>query len=259
MGGPKVPPPSPEELQLRSEQLRLTRIQREQTERAIRLQNLLEPLVLEQLGYRGRYENGQLVSVTEIPPEERDPLYPQRREIEQRLLERTLAGLRGELPVSPGLLTDLARQEETLRETLRRELGTGYEMSTPGIRRLEEFQLRRNQLLEEARRGDITLGEQLQLARQMGNEQLLTARMSRTMAPYQLFGQVGLGFGGNTGSTLASGLQYYLGEREMGMRASAARSEALQQTGVLAGKALMTLASIWNPGLFPLTAAVLKV
>lgn len=220
MGGPKLPPPSQAEIALQGEQLRLTRMQREQTERMLRLQNLMEPYLLRELGLRPTYENGQLTSLEEIPRSELDPLYDQRQEINRLLTERSLSALRGELPVSPGLLTDLERQEETLRETLRRGLGAGYELSTPGSRRLEEFNLRRNQLLEEARRGDITLGEQLELARSLGNQQITAARMANVSAPYQLFGGFGVAHGGQSGQLASQGLQYHLGTRQAQLAAS---------------------------------------
>lgn len=252
MGGPKIPPPSANELALQGEQLQLTRLQRQQTERMLQLQNLMEPYILRQMGFRPTYQDGRITAVEEIPREEIDPLYPQRQEAERLLLERSLAGLRGELPVSPGLLTDLARQEETLRETLRRGLGEGYELSTPGARRLEEFQLRRNQLLEEARRGDITLGEQLQLARSLGNMQFQSARFANVVAPYNLVGGYGSTFGAQAGQLASHGLQYYLGGREAAMRASAASSQQLMSGAMAGAKAAGTLLSF----LFPPAGAV---
>lgn len=260
MGGPKIPAPSPAEVALQGEQLALTRLQRQQAERALALQNLAEPLVLRQLGFNATYdERGRITSLTEIDPEERDPLYRRRQEVEERLLDRTLAGLRGELPVAPGLLTDLQRQEEMLRETLSRGLGPGYELSTPGARRLEEFNLRRNQLLEEARRGDITLGEQLQLARQFGNEQLYSARNARAVFPYQTFGTMGATFGQSAGQLSSAGLQYYLGSRDLERRALENRAQFMTGVGAMAGKAAAGLATIFFPQLAPFTAALMKL
>lgn len=227
MGGPKLPPPSATEVALQGEQLQLTRLQREQTERMLRMQNLLEPYIFREMGLRPQYADGQLTGFEEIPRSEVDPLYDQRQEIDRLLVERSLAGLRGELPVSPGLLTDLSRQEETLRETLRRGLGEGYELSTPGARRLEEFNLRRNQLLEEARRGDITLGEQLEAARMLGNQQLIGARIANVATPYQLFGGFGSTYSGQASNTVAQGLSYQLGQRELQFQAAAQRSAAM--------------------------------
>src|SRR3990172_2008136 len=99
-----------------------------------------------------------------------DELAPLRSQIEKGFLERTQAALAGQLPVNPALLSDLAENERTLRETLRRQLGPGFETSSPGIESLGEFGQRRSELLESARRGDLTLAEQLGISRQQAND-----------------------------------------------------------------------------------------
>lgn len=78
-----------------------------------------------------------------------------RRELENLILERSAKALKGELPIDQGLLSDLASREELTREGLRRQLGPGFESSTPGIQALKEFETFRGATLDAARRGDI--------------------------------------------------------------------------------------------------------
>lgn len=118
---------------------------------------------------------GRITGVTQIE----DPNRPLREEIETGFLERTRAALAGELPVNPALLRELGEQEETLRETLRKQLGPGFETSSPGIEALATQSQRREELIEGARRGDLTLAEQLGIARQGSNEQSINQLLAR--------------------------------------------------------------------------------
>lgn len=82
--------------------------------------------------------------------------------------DRTLAALKGELPVNSALTRELGDQETILRDTLRRQLGTGFETSDPGIRSLATFNQRKNETMDAARRGDLSLSDQLSQARSAG-------------------------------------------------------------------------------------------
>jgi len=75
--------------------------------------------------------------------------------VEELALERQGRALRGELPIDQGLLKDLGKREQTLRDTLRANIGTGFETSTAGIQALQEFEQVRQATLDAARRGDI--------------------------------------------------------------------------------------------------------
>jgi hypothetical protein len=137
------------------------------------------------------------------PPDELETM---RQEIEKGLLERSKAALAGELPVSPGLISDLGKQEQELNERLRQQFGVGYETSTAGIQTLGDFEERKTNILEGARRGDLTMSEQLSLARQgmgmqAGGAGLNQALMAQALNmggvnPLQVAGQ---GFGMGTG------------------------------------------------------------
>ncbi len=80
-----------------------------------------------------------------------------RRRVEGLELERREKALKGELPIDQGLLKDLATRETETRDRLFRQLGEGYETSTPGIEALREFESFRSQSLDQARRGDLTM------------------------------------------------------------------------------------------------------
>jgi hypothetical protein len=193
-------------------------------------QKLLAPYMYKQLNLKPiTNDAGDIVGFEELDPSVADPNYYIKRQIEKGFLDRTLAALRGELPVDPALVTDLNRQEEALREVLRKELGPGYELSTPGARRLEEFNLRKNQLLEGARRGDLTLTEQLQQAREMSNMNIQAARFGLMAQPYMNASQLANQNQTLAGTFINQGLQRGLAERQMALQASIANAQSKAQ------------------------------
>ena len=94
-----------------------------------------------------------------------EKINPLEEEVETLSLERTLSALKGELPINPSLTRELDEQEELLREDLRRQLGPGFETSTPGRDALAKFFRDKEEILEGARRADLTNSESLSLAR----------------------------------------------------------------------------------------------
>lgn len=175
-----------------------------------RLQDLLYPSLLESQGYRlTRDAAGKPVGVelTEEAQEERG----------QRKLarERQTKALKGELDVDPALTKQLADEEVALRESLRKQLGGDYATSTPGIEALSQFSERKNSILAGARRGEISLGEQLQASQverarggagnaanlgQLGLRNVATANIGQGDVLRSLYGR-----GGTVGSTGGGG------------------------------------------------------
>ena len=94
-----------------------------------------------------------------------EKINPLEEEVETLSLERTLKALKGELPINPSLTREIDEQEELLREDLRRQLGPGFETSTPGRNALDKFFRDKEEILEGARRADLTNSESLSLAR----------------------------------------------------------------------------------------------
>ena len=169
----------------------------------------------------------------------------QQGQITDLLGKRTLAALKGELPVNPALLHDLATQEQTLKETLRSNLGPGWATSSPGIEAMASFDRTRNETLESARRGDIALGEQLgsgeRATTAAGGLQFMPlanfgqGQLSNTLSnifnvnalPLQLIpGLSNITTGASTGldalsRSQAAGLQYSLGQQQLGAASNA--------------------------------------
>jgi hypothetical protein len=111
-------------------------------------------------GPGGRYLNreGDVIGVTKAPDTDAERI---RKENELLLLNRQGAALRGELPVNPALMSSLEEQEEELRAALEKNLGPGYETSTPGIEALAEFEQKKQGVMEAARRDDIGFAQGL--------------------------------------------------------------------------------------------------
>lgn len=122
------------------------------------LKDLLDPKNREIKGLQRELLELQL---TEQKAQLTGPAAKRKREIERLLDERTLAGLKGNLPVDPALERDISDQEETLRQRLQEQFGPGYETSSPAIEALSKFEESSNVLRSQARRGELTLSEQL--------------------------------------------------------------------------------------------------
>jgi hypothetical protein len=125
-------PPSAEELELQRMQLDLAR--QEQG-----LQKTMFPYLMDQMGYKFNQDTGYM---------------------EKKSLEGT---------VSPGLEKGLARQENVTREGLSRQLGSGYETSTPGIQSITSLRESQEMQREESRRGNLAIQSDIQ---QRGYNQL---------------------------------------------------------------------------------------
>ena len=102
-----------------------------------------------------------------------------RQEIETDLLKRTNAALKGELPVDPGLIRDLDKFDKELENKLRAQFGDLT--STPAQEALQRAKESKTILLEQARRGDLTLAEQLSQQRQFANESLTDSSINRPL------------------------------------------------------------------------------
>lgn len=199
-GGAKVPQPSAEERALQAEQANLLRLQQEMIEEQRAQNRILLPFLAEQEGFDVQVdENGNITGISRRP----DPIEDQNKEIARLMNERSLAALRGELPVDPALERSLESEEESLRNRLIAQFGPGYETSSPGIETLGEFFSTAEGLREGARTGQLTLAEQLGLtrqqqnifARQSGQDVLRTSAVGDPLAFAGAFGQVAKGFG----------------------------------------------------------------
>ena len=226
-GTVNIPGPTSEERALQATQTRLLEQQASAFTEQQRIQNLLSPFIFESTGVKPIFDPNDPSRIISFEPIT-DELKPLRSQIEKGFLERTQAALSGQLPVNPALLSDLAENESTLRETLRRQLGPGFETSSPGIESLGEFGQRRSDLLESARRGDLTLAEQLGISRQQANDlqlqNLLRNITGASNFPFQAaggFGQAAAGFN--------APLQMGFNQRQLQFQANLAKQQAQSQ------------------------------
>lgn len=165
MGGspPSMPGPSKEERALQKEQTELLRFQREILISQNDQQKALLPFFAKSAGIGLNFDDeGNVTGAFELDSEQKSL----DRANQLSFSKRTAAALSGTLPVDPALEQNLTNQEQTLRERLVQQFGAGYETSTPGIQSLQEFQKSAEALRFGARTGQMTLAEQLGLARQ---------------------------------------------------------------------------------------------
>ncbi len=149
--GPKTPAPDPGLVQKQNELLQL------QIDVA-RKGQALEPILLEEAGLRYNPETKQY--------EHLDPtLKSNKREIERLQTDRSLKALRGELPVSETLKRELELGKNRLHEKLYRQLGPGWELSTPGQVASREYDAMATALKEGEQRDMLTTAEALALNR----------------------------------------------------------------------------------------------
>ena len=175
-GGSDVPVQSEEEKALQVEQTELLRQQREISQQVLEQQQLLQPILFEQAGIKTiTDEEGNITGF-----ESDDPNKELRQGIETSFLERTQQALAGELPVNPALMRQLEEEENKLNEELRKDFGSieAARTSTPGLERIDRFNRFRTEVLESARRGDLTLAEQLSVTRQGANLGISQGRIS---------------------------------------------------------------------------------
>lgn len=166
-----------------------------------------------------------------------DPNEALRGEIETGFLERTQAALKGELPVNPALLKDLGQQEEDLNARLFRNLGPGFETSTPGIESLSEFATFRENILESARRGDLTLSEQLGITRERSNEARIDDTIARILGINQATLPGAAGLGGVAAGFGAAQIPFQQ-QRQLQTQASLANAQQSNFFGDIFGTAL---------------------
>jgi hypothetical protein len=240
MGGdaPDPPQPSAEERALQQEQTEILRQQRDIIQSQVKQQELLAPFMYKQMGLTPKMDaSGKIIGFEEIE----DGTSDLRKEIEMGFLQRTQKALKGELPVDPALERELSEGEQTLRDHLFRNLGSGYETSSAGIEALGDFQERATTLREGARRGDLTLAEQLGLAREEGNQM----RVLRTLQGQQSISDI-LGSGASRLSQVAAGynmpLQNLFQQRQMGYQGALQASQAQGQTMAGLGMGVGSLA-----------------
>lgn len=257
---PEYPEPTAEERALQREQANLLREQGEMIRASKRQQDLFAPMLFAEMGYEPRFnirnpETGELlnpnlpenelIGITKMADPEADANEALRSEIETSLLERSKAALAGELPIDPALKRSLERTELQKRRSLADQLGPGWETSTPGIEALGRMEESHGMIEAGARRGDLSLSEQLSHAREsstMGRSEMDLRRLlgipGRDLPFANALGQAGAGMNapiGNMAANRAGQFQASLG----GLQARTSLYGSLAEgAGNIAGMAL---------------------
>ena len=158
---------------------------------------LWDPILMQEMGYRESTdpESGEM-SIGRIPEEELYQLMtPEQRlstDIGRLASERELSALKGELPVDPALEREIGETEQELQERMFRQLGGGWETSTPGIYARAQHEQRASELRDAMRRGEMTTSEALYQSRSgslaEAQQRLSQQTAQRTAAPIALSG-----------------------------------------------------------------------
>lgn len=216
---------SPEEQALRAAQLDLVNRQRDIAAEQLRRQNLMEGELMRSQGYEQVLdETGRVTGYR--PTADLTSRQNSENEINNLLRTRTLAALKGELPVDPALERSIAENRATLESSLRGNLGSGYATSTPGSVALADYEKRAEELRQAQRRDQLTTGEGIRLAGEDLNSRIGSSRFSNVMGlgnagagAAGLFSQAGAGLTpslqnilGNTQLSTNDALQRYLGQ-----------------------------------------------
>lgn len=116
---------------------------RQQILQVLQQQNLLTPQLLSSLGFT-QGPGGQIVDQGAAGGTMAEAFAsgPEQQKINELLRQRQINALQGNTPVDPGLERNLGLQEQTLRNQLRAQLGSGYETSSPGMQALADFRQR---------------------------------------------------------------------------------------------------------------------
>jgi hypothetical protein len=222
-GGVSVPGPSQEERDLQRAQKDMIDLQRQIIEGQTAQQKILLPFLAEQEGFDVTLDDkGVITGITKRP----NPAQDQRDEIENLLNQRSLAALKGELPIDPGLERDLASQRNTLMESLTRQFGPGGMTSTPAQEALQRFNESENILREGARTGQLTLAEQLGITREQQNQ--FTNQTAQDTLRASAIGDP-LTFAGAFGQVSNNYLraqQPFIADRQMQLQASIANQQS---------------------------------
>lgn len=208
-GGQQAPAPQPssEERALQAQQTEALKQQNAILQKQYQEQRLIAPYLYKQAGLTPITDDaGNITGFTQQAEPAEDEITKNQKQITLLDQQRSLAALRGELPVDPALTRSLDEQEKTLHNTLRGQLGTDYLTSSAGIEALDRFTQSKNNLLDASRRGDLSLAQALGIQSQQASEQTQAQLMGRLsgavqspLTTAQAFGQNAQGFGGAAG------------------------------------------------------------
>lgn len=205
MGGADVPEPTPEENAAKAaqadnltQQTQMLKHQQGMLDEQYSQQRLLAPYLYKQAGLTPVMDDkGNITSFTATADPEQDQITANQKKITLGGQKRTLDALAGNLPVDAGTERNLGDSEQALRNRLQAQLGTDYETSSAGIQALAENTKRSTEIRDAARRGDLTLGEQLVQSSQGTSDAAAAAQTARITNPNQFGLQFANAYGSN--------------------------------------------------------------
>lgn len=212
---------SAEEQALRAAQLDLVNRQRDIAAEMLRRQNLMEGELMRAQGYEQVLgPDGQVSGYR--PTADLTARQNSENEINDLMRTRTLAALKGELPVDPALERSIGENRATLEAQLRGNLGSGYATSTPGQTALADYDKRAEELRMAQRKDQLSTGEGIRLAGEDLSNRISSSRFGNIMGlgnvpsgAAGLYSQAGAGLTPSLANILGNtnaGVQRYLGE-----------------------------------------------
>lgn len=185
-------------------------------------QQMLAPILYQQAGIKPTMDpSGKITGFEQIV----DPNAEKVKSLQSQYLDMQQQALSGKLPIDPSLTNELDKQDRTLAETLRQNLGAGWETSTPGIQAMAEQGKRRGELTYSASRGDLTLAQQLGLAQQQGSDAQMQNLLGRITGVNSMQGNMASLFG-NAASTAGTAIQGYQNQSALSLNAAMGNQQA---------------------------------
>lgn len=212
----------------------------EEAKRRAQLEKLTLPFALEAAGKKAIFDDaGNIIALEDIPGTPKTELQNLQESYALESTREALRGIRGEVPVGDPFENRIDADRTALRERLRRQLGPGYENSSPGIEALSEFEARANEARENIRFGRLSQSSALS---QLGSDQLNQAILRdldilRTQSASTLPGAFSMAgsIGGSASDSLARAFALSQNVMAPGSQALTSSGQLAQAGGAFAG------------------------
>ena len=214
---PPAPPPITDE----EKRLRLAQAAQieQQTEYAKELQNFL-PEYRSYVREQQRFQQEQQRTLRKLLPS--DELIELQQQVATAQGKRTLAALKGELPVDPSISLAFDEEATQLEDTFRRQFGTGFKDSTPYTQASANLATRRGLAESASRRGDLESASRL-FGSSFGQQTGLST--PQNFNPASFF----------AGDQALSGVLGQISSSRLGLLGAYGNDRSLQYQGQLAG------------------------
>lgn len=221
-------------------QTELLRLSKEDAIRRAQLEKLTLPLALEAAGKKPVFDStGNIIGLEDIPGTAKTELEGLQEQFALESTREALRGIRGQVPVGDPFENRIEQDRQALNERLRRQLGPGYETSSPGIQALSEFEARANEARENIRFGRLSQSAALS---ELGSDRLNQAMLRdldilRSQSASTLPGAFSMagGVSGTSRDALARAFALSQNVTTPGAQALTASGQLAQSAGAFAG------------------------